>query len=219
MAILPPSAPDALVGRAADLDVVLAHLAPETEGARIVVVTGPVGVGKSRLARAAVAELEQRRSFSRFVVVDASGVTSRDELSDAIAGALGVRPDLAGGVATALEALDDALVAIDALDGLDDVDAAFGAWLDAAPTCRFLVTRRARASQRGSSGIPIEPLPTPTGADLAGPAAELLLQCIRRARATYVPTSAEAPVLAELLRELDGLPLAIELAAPRLEVM
>lgn len=59
----------------------------------------------------------------------------------------------------------------------------------------------------------------PRGDLLEGDAAELFLSLVRRVRAGYIPKGAEAAVLSELVRELDGLPLALQLAAPRLAMM
>ena len=72
------TAAGALVGRRAEQDALIERLGHE--GARLVTLTGPVGVGKSRLARAVAGELGASGAFARVVLCDVSHATSREHL-------------------------------------------------------------------------------------------------------------------------------------------
>lgn len=179
-----------LVGRDSELRALSALLASE---ARIVTLRGPIGVGKSSLAR------EVTRELQSVVTVDLHAESAPEALDD-------------------LEQ-DTELVVLDGADGvLGALRSRVGAWLDRAPGLTLLVTAREALGLPGEGVLEVAPLPVPV-AELSGPAAELFLAHARRARPGYSPSTAEAAVVVELLRELDGLPLAIELTAPRLAVM
>lgn len=179
-----------LIGRESELRELSELLASD---ARVVTLSGPLGVGKSSLARAAT------QSLSSVEHVDLH----------------------AAGTAEALDDLrrDTDLLVLDGADGVRDaLRARVARWLDAAPGLTLLVTLREALDLPAERVIELRPPTLPTEG-FSGPAADLFLARARRARPGYSPSEAELPILAELVRELDGLPLAIELTAPRLAVM
>lgn len=211
---LRPATP--LIGREDDLSGVEALL----DGHPVVTITGPGGVGKTRLAL----EVLDRADAEPAAVADLSATTDTDELMVALAGALDAAPgpgeDLSQAVIERLGAADG-LVLLDCADLVHAALARLLATVDLSPKTRLLVTSRRRL------GIPEEALwrlaPLATAVDAAGPStAYLLLRDLAdrvqadRVRAAGVQPDAEDEVLQAIARQLDGLPLALELAAARL---
>ena len=192
------------VGRGAERAAVLAAI----EEARLVTLLGPGGVGKTRLA-AVVAEESVALFPSGGAFVDL--VPVRDGfVARAVATALGVtegsHQPLAEAVAARL-GTGRWLLVLDNCEHVIDEAAGFAERILAAcPGTRVLVTSRERLGVPGERSVPISPLPL--GAD-----AERLFR--DRALAADPQFVAEPAVIAELCARLDGLPLAIELAAAR----
>ena len=211
---------DPLFGREHDL----AAIAERLGHARLVTLTGPGGSGKTRLAAAAVAAAVAAGRAAWFV--DASALRESALLAPAIAAVLRIegsadqRP--LDGVAAAL-ADRDALLALDNLEQLDGVGAAVGELLSAAPRVRILATSRFRVGTAGESEMPVPPLALPvngTPNDVeASPAGALMLARARAIGRLDRLDVAIANDVADLLRRLDGLPLAIELAAARTRIL
>ena len=200
-----------LIGRGRDLAAVRDHV---TGGARLVTIIGPAGVGKTRLAlRTALEERDRTESDATFV--DLSGTTDAAGVVGAVAAAL--RYDLSRAPEPAellgkwLALAPPALLVLDNLEQLPrPAIATIGALLGAAPRLRILATSRAATGLSGEVVVQVEPLTPADGAQLL----------FERARAAGCPatlrgTPAERERLSALL---DGLPLAIELAAPRLRL-
>ena len=211
-----------LIGRAREVAAVCAAL--EETAVRVLTLTGPGGIGKTRLALQVAAELEP--AFADGVVfVDLAPIRDPALVPTTIAQALGI-PDVAG--PTLLARLQTVLrqrQMLLLLDNFEQVVAAapvVGKLLEAAPRVKVLLTSRAVAGVYGEHEFPVPPLPLPDPSDL--PHLDRLLQVetvrlfVERARAArpdFCLTSENAPAVSDICHQLDGLPLAIELAAAR----
>jgi predicted ATPase/DNA-binding SARP family transcriptional activator len=213
-----------LVGREHDREEVLRLLGSQA----IVTVTGPGGVGKSRLALDIAAEPGARQGNSTdVVVVDLGAVDRLERVPEAVASTLGLRT--AGEIELSLIAA--ALAGSDLLLVLDNCEHLLaacrelvGAVRRSAPGVRVLVTSRTTLQVPGEFVVRLQPLPVPRdAADLGAlrrqPAVRAFVEHARRRRGDFELTEEEAPDLVEVLRRLDGLPLGIELAARQVAVM
>jgi predicted ATPase/DNA-binding XRE family transcriptional regulator len=215
-----PAPVTSLVGRAADVAAVTGYV--RDPSVRLVTVTGTGGVGKSRLAL----EVGRRAAgrLDRVAAVDLSPLDRPDDVPQALADALGCRT--AGwGPADAVAALiSDArwLLILDSFEHVADAAGGLADLLGRCPRLTALVTSRAPLRLRGEHVWPLAPLevpaPTVTGAPelAATPAVALLVQRTAAVRPGFTLTAANAADIAALCRRLDGLPLAIELAAAQL---
>ncbi|HSK22103.1 MAG TPA: hypothetical protein VK906_02955, partial [Egicoccus sp.] len=202
-------APGTMLGREADL----ARLAGALRRHRLVTVTGPGGVGKTRLVREAVHEPGGLPA----VICELASVRDPSGVPSVIAESLGF-PD----VTAAAAALGDQprLLVLDNAEHLLDAVAASVERLRAAgPRWRLLVTSREPLDVPGEQVLVLAPLPVPDDdADASirsSPAVQLFLQRATEAGATPSDDPTTARTVAAIARRLDGLPLAIELAAAR----
>ncbi len=217
-----PAPTTTFVGRQADLQAIDAWY---EGGHRLVVIVGPPGMGKTRVAieyATSVAKRGKRAPAVRFC--DLTEVRDLDELCAHIAACLGLSlepgADVAASIGLALREGDDLLV-LDNFEQLVELGAATVArWLARAPRTRLLVTSRERLRIDGEAVHELEPLSLPAGSDPAGSEAiELFVDRARQLRRDFALTAADTPVVAEIVRRLDGIPLAIEVAAARMDVM
>jgi non-specific serine/threonine protein kinase len=196
--------------------------------ARLVTLTGPPGIGKTRLA-VACAAAHAERSGCIAVFVDLAPVRDPALVLAELAQALGVEPrggtDLTGQLATVLGP-EEQLVVLDNCEHLLAAAPDVGRVLAACPRLRVLATSRERLRLSAEQEFPVPPLamPAPTDiADLGGlaanPSVALLLDRARRTNPGFDLTAANALLLASACVRLEGLPLAIELAAARLKVL
>ena len=199
---------------------------------RLVTLTGPGGIGKTRLALQVASELLD--DFADGVwFVRLSRLTDPDLVLPTIAVTLGLRE--AGGqpIAEILRSyLRQRRLAL-VLDNCEHVAAAapdVADLLETSPALTVLATSRAALRLRGEHEIPVEPLqlpPTASGPNLvraperltAYPAVALFVERARAARPDFALTTANATAVAEICVRLDGLPLAIELAAARIKLL
>lgn len=210
-----PSYATSLLGRDDLIAVVDRAIA---EGARVVTLVGPAGVGKTRLSVAVAARHGDR------VFCDLRAARRRDDLIDALLRALRpavdlarMRGDVAKRVGGWLRARGPVCVVLDNFEQLDDASAeVVGVWRDEAPDATLLVTSRHPLRLSGQRLVQV----TPLSARDDGPATSLFFDRAELARGARLARDAHTlAVVGELVRALDGLPLAIELAAARLEVM
>src|SRR3984885_1298880 len=214
-----------LVGR--DDDVAAVGDLVRAEGVRLVTLTGPGGVGKSRLA----VEVAQRvgAGFADGVRFVALGSVQATELvTAAIAAALGLSTS-GGALITDLKSYLRARRLVLVLDNFEQVMGAaplVAELLGAAPGVVALVTSRMVLRLSGEHEFPVPPLPVPpieAGGDAADvqqcASVRLFVQRAQAASAGFELTSGNAGAVTEICRRLDGLPLAIELAAARIRLL
>jgi len=202
-----PAPSTSFVGREDELGRVAALLHEH----RLVTLTGPPGVGKSRLAVETARSLE--REFPDGIwFVDFGRAGGADDAVRLTARAVDVRG--ADPLARVLSRLRDAgaLVVLDACEHVLDEAARIAATLLAeCPRLRILATSRAVLRVTGEVRTPVAPL---------GPrAVELFVARARAARPGFEPDADDVALAAEIVRRVDGLPLAIELAAARVHVL
>jgi predicted ATPase len=212
-----PSPVTALVGRDSDAAAVAGLLT--ASGRRLVVLTGAGGAGKTRLALA-VAERARNEWPDGAAFVDLSPVSDPRLVPDAIVAALGL---VGQGRERPLDTLQRALAGREMLLILDSAPVVADL-LKRAPGLRVLVTSRVVLRVRGEQEWRVEPLGVPApGSALAAvaeaPAVRLFVDRVRDVQPGFTVTSQNAEAVAELCRRLDGLPLALELAAASMRLL
>jgi predicted ATPase/class 3 adenylate cyclase len=222
-----------LVGRAAAVRQVVELLAQEH--VRLLTLTGPGGIGKTRLALQAAAE--QVELFADGVyLVPLAAIADPALVLPTIAQTLGLRE---AGSATPEESLKGYLADRQVLLVLDNIEQVIGAGpqvvdlLAACPRIKVMATSRISLHLRGEHEYPVPALDLPApdagrSGTLTRPDLQALTQYaavalfIERAQAVkpdFAVTAANAPAIAEICARLDGLPLAIELAAARIRLL
>jgi len=220
-----PVPPTPLVGRAQEVAAVMAAL--QREEVRLLTLTGPGGVGKTRLGLQAATELRDVFADGVFLV-DLAALRDPDFVVPAIAQTLGIA-DVDGH--SRLTHLRDYLSSKQLLLFLDNFEQVLpaasdlAALLAAAPEFKLLVTSRAVLHLAGEHEMPVAPLALPdyltlsqTNEIIRTAALALFIQRAQAVKPDFVVTPETAPVVAEICQRLDGLPLAIELAAARIKL-
>ncbi len=217
-----PEPPTPLVGRGREVAALRAMLEPD--GARLVTLTGPGGVGKTRLALEVAGGVEHR-------FPDGVAFATLDPISDpvllipTIARVLGLRVAEEQTMRERVQGYlrkKRLLLVLDNLEHLLEAAPEVAVLLSACPSLKVLVTSRAPLRVRGEREYPVGPLPVPDLARMpevdevsATPAVELFVERARLINPSFSLTRQNAGSVAEICRRLDGLPLAIELAAAR----
>jgi predicted ATPase len=197
-------------------------------GVRLVTLTGPGGVGKTRLA-VAVGERLRGRFGAGTVFVPLEAATDPGLVLAAIGRAAGA--DLAG-TGSPLEALAETfgdgawLLVLDNLEQVVQVAPDLSELLARCPGIAALATSRTALGLRAEREYPVPPLPLPADpvsasvAEVAAsPAVALFVDRARAVRPGFALTEGNAAAVAEICRRLEGLPLAIELAAARIRLL
>jgi predicted ATPase/DNA-binding winged helix-turn-helix (wHTH) protein len=212
------------IARVVGRDEIIAALAAEVARRRLLSLVGPGGIGKTTVAVAVADRL--RSAFDAVTFVDLSPVENEMQMSAAIAAALGLnrlQENSADEIAAAVED-GRALIVFDNCEHLVDLVAAFvEALLGSAPGITVLATSRERLRADGEWVHQLSPLDAPPETSTLSavevrlyPAVELFEERAAFALGGYQITDTDAPYVAEICRRLDGIALAIELAAGRL---
>ncbi len=220
-----PTQPTAFIGREKEVTGVRDLLL--RQDVRLVTLTGPGGVGKSRLGLQVAAD--QIDSFKDGVFfVPLSAISEPGLVPTAIAQTLGVQQ--AGGKSL-LDSLRDYLRDKQILLLLDNFEQVISAaplvadLLETSPHAKLLVTSRAALHIYGEYEFSVLPLALPDPKRLPPledltrvEAIRLFIERVRAVKSDFAVTPDNAPAIVEICRRLDGLPLAIELAAARIKL-
>jgi predicted ATPase/class 3 adenylate cyclase len=210
------------VGRERELEEVARLL----ERARLVTLTGPGGTGKTRLALA-VAERVRDRYPDGVWFVDLSAIAEPGLVASAIAQVLGVREGEGQSLASVLTARlreRQVLLVLDNFEQVVEAASLVGELLTETPRLTLLATSRVVLRLSGEHVYPVAPLAVPdpnapAAVIATAPAVTLFVERARQARPDFALTNANAAAVAEICARLDGLPLAIELAAARIRLL
>ncbi len=219
-----PLALTSFVGRKRELAEVKALL----KGTRLLTLTGPGGCGKTRLALAAAAELLPEFDGGVWLV-ELAALNDPTLVPQAVAGALGLREWTTGALAQALSNflhIKHLLLILDNCEHLIDASAQLAEQLlRVCPDLKILATSRESLAVGGESVYTVTPLSLPEP-NASAPALVLESEAVRlfveRARAVKTDfglTAENAPIVAQICERLDGIPLAIELAAARIRLL
>ena len=199
------------VGRQEELEEVASLF---DAGTRLVTLAGPGGIGKTRLALEAA-----RRSADRYpdgvAFVSLDGLEDAELVPGAIAETLDVR-EFSGDAVTALVSHlrgREMLLVLDNFEHVVDAAPAVAVLLEEAPKLTVLVTSRELLHLSGEHELQVPPL-TPENDGVA-----LFTERATAAAHAFEPAEEDREIVAEICRQLDGVPLAIELAAPRMRLL
>jgi predicted ATPase/DNA-binding SARP family transcriptional activator len=207
---------DGFIGRVTELQQIAALISQDD--CRLLNLVGPGGVGKSSLARRALAQLDAAET-GRTCFVALEDVESAADIGARLARDLDIR--LTGNKDALLEVADAlsttrALLVLDNFEHLVPGADALTLLLDRCPQLKLILTSRARLAIAHEWLLPVEglPYPAPEDADRAEAfdAVRLFIQAARRVKPAFTP-AAERAALVEICRYLEGLPLALEITA------
>jgi non-specific serine/threonine protein kinase len=220
-----PSPRTRLIGREAERAVAGSLLLDDA--VPLLTLTGPGGSGKTRLALAIASDLADR--FAHGIVwVDLAPLADPSLVPATLARALGLVPVAGLPIEEQLVRELRPRQTLLLLDNCEHVVVAVSALvadlLVACPAVQVLATSRAPLRDRGEQELPVEPFPLPAAGArpdvlAANEAIRLFVERAHAVNPCFTLTDANATTIAEICRRLDGLPLAIELAAARMKVL
>jgi non-specific serine/threonine protein kinase len=215
-----------LIGRDAERAAARASLLEENVA--LLTLTGPGGVGKTRLALA-IAQDVATRFADGIAWVDLSPLRDPALLPGTVSAALGLAPSAGSSLEEQLAGHLGARQTLLLLDNcehvLEETAELVGYLLPRSPAMQVLATSRAPLRVRGEQVLPVDPLPVPTSAmpsleeGARNEAIRLFVERAHAVRPGFALTESNTPTVAALCRQLDGLPLAIELAAARISML
>ncbi|MCA9245463.1 MAG: protein kinase [Planctomycetales bacterium] len=220
-----PTTSDTIVGRNADL----AELSKLLADASLVTLIGFGGLGKTRLAcEAAHGLLAEFPGGCWFA--DLSAATSVDGIAQVILATFGVTPSegssLVDQVSSVLEYREPLLLIVDNFEqAIEHADATIGRWRNHAPHVKFLATSREPLALAGERQYELGPLTTPeqncTGVESLAQceSVRLFVERATECDARFRLDSTNAGHVGRICRQLEGIPLAIELAAARTKLL
>jgi len=221
-----PAQPDELIGRNEEVEAVRQLLQRDT--VRAVTLTGPGGTGKTRLALQVAVSLKDNFPDGVYFAALAP-FTDSNLLASSIAMTLGI---LENPTRPVVDSLKDSLhpkQMLLVLDNFEQIVAAvpvLAALLAACARLKVLVTSRVVLHLSGEHEYPVPPLKLPAPGPLPGPEAlerypaiALFVQRARAVKPAFGLTSENGGAVARICSHLDGLPLAIELAAARIKIL
>lgn len=215
---------DSLIGRVAERSLLRKRI--ETDRQKLITIWGPGGIGKTRLARELMRDANALIFTGGSIVCALESAVRAGDLVAIVARAIGLsatagrsHEDRLARIGRALAARGPTLVLLDNVEQIvAETCAALSAWMMIAPDTTFIATSRELLGMPGESPCELAPLNVPhTDAEVeTSDAVELL---VRRARDVRPDFEADPRTLREIVARLDGIPLAIELAAARLAVL
>ncbi len=219
-----PEPPGPLLGRAAELDSLVASVRDH----RVVTITGPGGVGKTRfmveLGRLLAPEFLDGVAF-----IPLADIVEADAFVPALAAALDVKEaderPLGDGVIS-LIGDKKALLLLDNLEQIVSAAPEIARLVAACPGLRIVITSRTLLRIAAEREFPLAPLALPASSDAGSfeslldyPAVAFFVERARASKGSFALTPQNAAAVTEVCRRLDGLPLALELAAARLRIL
>ena len=220
-----PVARTRLIGRA--MESLRARELLLERGTPVLTLTGPGGSGKTRLAQSLASELASRPAGG-VVWVDLAPLADPALAPLTVAQALGLTPvpglEVAAQVVSALQSREIILFLDNCEHIIDGVADLVASWLPVCPTVQIVATSRSPLRLRSEQEFPVEPLPLPhvdatTDVLLHNDAVRLFAERAEAVDPRFVLDAGNVREVAAICRALDGLPLAIELAAARTRVL
>ena len=193
----------------------------DSDGVRIVTIVGPPGVGKTRLALHIAGQAEKR--FSDGVIfVNLTAVIQPELVMTAIASTMEIQKSSTVSILDTLKTelcKKNLLLVLDNFEQVVETAPQLVPLLGGAPNIKILVTSREALRVRGEHEFPLAPLPVPNDSFLDSAVVQLFIERARAVKPDFEIRTETASHVAEICHRLDGLPLAIELAAARVNTL